>query len=304
MLDPILLVGIGSLAALVAATVRSARRQGHTIGRWSWAAILTGLALVAVAVLSPVATVASGYLLSAHLVQITLLMGFAPWLLLSGLPRSGGAGVPRSLVRLGRLVSHPGVAIVMVNAVLIGWHVPAVFDACLRHPTLYAIQLVTLFGASVAFWWPIVVPAPAGREGLSPLVKLGYILLATIPQTFAGLLLALAHAPFYAAYAEAPRLFGVSAATDQQVAGACMAILSKLALFAAFSVVMWRLLDAHGVDDDAADDNGGNGGQDDDDAPRPVTPPAPAWLGLLERSRLIDEPSAPASGREVVAAGR
>ena len=89
--------------------------------------------------------------------------------------------------------------------------------------------------------------------------KLGYILLATVPQTFAGLIFALAHHPFYAGYLAAPVLAGMNHATDQQIAGACMALLSKLALFAAFMVLLWRLLDPSG--DDSTDSDDGGGGQ-------------------------------------------
>jgi len=101
--------------------------------------------------------------------------------------------MPRILGRLRDLAVHPLSALVMVNGVFFGWHAPPVYGACLDHPVLYDLQMLTLLGASVAFWWPIVIPAGQGKEGLSPLGKLGYILLATIPQTFAGMLLALAH---------------------------------------------------------------------------------------------------------------
>ena len=247
-----------------------------------------GLILLAGALVSPVATLAGHYLLTAHLVQATLVMGFAPPLLLLGLPRTLSIRL-RALRLAGRVFVHPACAIVLVNLVFFGWHAPVLYDAALREPMLYALQQVMLLGVSLAFWWAIVEPSGTGPWSMGGLLKLGYILLATIPQTFAGLLFALAHRVFYAPYAAAPRVTGLDALGDQQLAGALMAILSKLALFAAFSVVLWRVLDAQGQDAEPGDD-WGRGGGDDSDRPHPVPPGSPAWLELVQRGRTVPEP--------------
>ena len=170
-----------------------------------------------------------------------------------------------------------------VNLVFFGWHAPVLYQACLDHPELYSVQAVSLLLVSLAFWWVIV--EPHGSTGMSPLLKLGYILLATIPQTFAGLVFALAHHTFYPGYAAAAGQVGMAPLTDQQVAGACMALVSKLALFAAFSVVLWKMLEPAGADSepDRGDDGGGGPGDDRDDAPLPARPGAPAWLAMLDR---------------------
>ncbi len=248
----------------------------------------TGLALLAVALVSPLATLAGHYLLTAHLLQVTLVMGFAPPLLLLALPRTLPT-VPRPLRIAGRIAVHPGCAIVMVNLVFFGVHAPVLYDAALREPLLYALQQLLLFLVSLAFWWAIVEPTGPGSWSMGGLVKLGYILLATIPQTFAGLLFALAHHVFYAPYAAAPRVTGLDALGDQQLAGALMAILSKLALFAAFSVILWRVLDAEEQEGEPGDDGWRDGG--DGERPQPVPPDSPAWLELLHRGRTVPEPS-------------
>ena len=258
--------------------------------------------LLAVAWVSPIATLAAHYLLTAHLVQVTLTMGFVAPLLLLALPGAPPHRRPAALRRLGGVAVHPAVAIVAVNAVFFGWHAPLLYQACLDHTELYSVQAVSLLLVSVAFWWAIV--EPHGTSAMSPLIKLGYILLATIPQTFAGLVFALAHHTFYAGYAAAAGQVGMSALTDQQVAGACMALVSKLALFAAFSVVLWRILDPAGAGGDAGDDGGG-GGPDDGrgDAPLPVRPGAPAWLGMLETGPVGDEPVPAPRRREATPVG-
>jgi len=256
-------------------------------------AATAGIVVLAAALLSPLATLAGHYLLTAHLVQVTLVMGVAPPLLLMALPRSlpSPPRPLRSLRWMGRVLVHPACAIVLVNGVFFGWHAPVLYDAALQHPPLYALQQLMLLGVSLAFWWAIVEPTGPGPWSMGGLLKLGYILLATIPQTFAGLLFALAHHVFYAPYAAAPRVTGLDALGDQQLAGALMAILSKLALFAAFSVVLWRVLDPAGQETEPDDDGGDRGRGDDGDRPHPAPPDSPAWLELVRRGRTVPEPT-------------
>lgn len=277
---------VAGVAALAATRLHRARRRGERTGRGRLVALAAAIVLLGAAVLSPLDTVANRYLLSAHLLQVIVLMGFVPPLLLIGLPRGSHAwSGPARLA--GRLAVHPAVAILVMNGVFFTWHAPALYNAGIDHPELYSAQLATLLGVSVLFWWPIVEPRGPGRWSMPPMFKLGFILLATIPQTFAGLTFALAHRVIYDGYTGG--LLGMTALSDQQVAGACMALLSKLALFAAFSVVLWRLFEGEEADDEASDDGGGPG--DDDDAPTPVRPPMPAWLGLLD-GHVLDEPAA------------
>ena len=282
------------LAALAGAGVgllQVLRLPGARIGRAGVLRIACAagaLVVLGVAFVSPVSTLAAHYLLTAHLVQVTLVMGFAPPLLLLALPPDMPSP-PRVVRAVGRVLVHPACAIVLVNVVFFGWHAPVLYDAALLHPPVYALQQVTLFAVSLAFWWAIVEPVGRGSWSMTGLIKLGYILLATIPQTFAGLLFALAHHVFYAPYAAAPRVTGLDALGDQQLAGALMAVLSKLALFAAFSVILWRVLDGQGQEGES--DDGGDGGSGDDDHPQPAPSGTPAWLDMLHRGRTVDEPA-------------
>jgi len=275
------LFGIAASAAPVGA--RLLRAPGPSVQRW--VSLAAALLLLGAVWFSPLQTLSQHYLLTAHLVQVLVLMGAVPPLLLLALaPAPPLRWWPR-LRRLGHLVVHPASAIVGVNAVffLTNWSVA--MDYGLSHPWAFDLGQLALLGASVAFWWPII--GPDGRRSLlSPLGKLGYILLATIPQTFAGLILALSPRVMYAAYLAAPRVFNLSAHADQQIAGACLAVLSKIALFAAFSVIFVRVMNP-GPD---ADDGGGGGGHQDEPAP---PPPAgePAWYRQLDSGPLQSEPA-------------
>jgi cytochrome c oxidase assembly factor CtaG len=245
--------------------------------------------LLLVSWVSPLQTLASHYLLTAHLLQITLVMGFVPPLLLIGLPAQGWSRLPGRLVRLGRPFVHPVSGILAINIAFFGWHLTGAYEASLGNAELYAAQQLSLLLASVLFWWPIVVPL-GDRRVLSRWASLGYIMVATIPQTFGGITVALAKHELYPTYAAAPRVAGLAVMTDQQIAGACIALVSKIALFIAFGVVFLRMLnEAAGDDDDGG--GGGGGRRRGQDTPSPRPSGSVPWLADLNAGRTVPEPA-------------
>src|SRR5206468_12497168 len=91
---------------------------------------LSGLAVLWVALETPIDTVSDRYLDSVHMLQHVLLGFVAPPLLLLGLSPDM-AGV-LSRFPFVRAITEPIAAQVVAAAVLIAWHVPALYDATLR----------------------------------------------------------------------------------------------------------------------------------------------------------------------------
>ena len=296
--DPLLL---GLIVLVVAVWFWVIRRSGAPPNRGRRIALASACVLLVAIWITPLATLAQHYLLAAHLVQVLILMGPVPALLLLSLPRNAGI-VPRSVPRPLRLAVHPIVAIIAVNAGFIVWHLAPAYDAALAQGWLYDLMQTTLLLVSVLFWWPIVTPCSPPARALTGFGKLGYIVLATIPQTLGGLLVALAGHVLYPAYGAGPRLVGIDAMTDQQIAGASIALASKIALFAAFWVVFMNLLSAGS--DGREDDGGGGGGGGSNpklDAPRPSG--LPRWLEDIGDGRTTDEPAMPRPVRVPVGSG-
>jgi cytochrome c oxidase assembly factor CtaG len=231
-------------------------------------------------------------------------MGPVPALLLLSLPRNAGVA-PRSVPLPLRLAVHPIVAIIAVNAGFIAWHVSPAYDAALAHWWLYDLMQATLLVVSLLFWWPIVTPCSPPARALTGFGKLGYIVLATIPQTLGGLIVALAGHVLYPGYGSGPQLVGMDALTDQQVAGASIALVSKIALFAAFWVVFMNLLNSgsDGREDDGGGGGGGGGSNPRLDAPRPRPSGLPRWLDDIGDGRTTDEPVVPRPVRVPVGSG-
>src|SRR5579863_1237057 len=299
-IDPVLL---GLMVLLVTAWLQVARRSREPVTRDRRLALAGAIVLLVGIWLTPLATLAQHYLLAAHLLQVLILMGPVPALLLLALPRNAGID-PKSVPRVLRIAVHPAFAIVAVNVGFIVWHVTPTYDAALANWWLYDLMQATLLLVSVLFWWPIVTPCSPPARTLSGFGKLGYIVLATIPQTLGGLLVALAGHVLYPGYGSGPQLVGLDPMTDQQIAGASIALVSKIALFAAFWVVFMNLLSSgtDGRDDDGGG-GGGGGGSPRLDAPRPRPSGLPRWLDDIGDGRTTDEPALPKPIRVPVGSG-
>jgi cytochrome c oxidase assembly factor CtaG len=227
---------IAIVVVLVAAYVWAART--YPVSRARLAAGISGLVLVAAALLSPLSTISLHYLLSAHLLQNVVLAEWAPALLVGGL-------APALAARLGqigaiRVLTHPFVALPLWAATYAVWHIPAVYDAALRNHGLLALEHVSYLATGALLWWPVVHDAP---HELNWGQRAAYVFGAFLLASPISLLLTLLPEPIYAFYEEAPRIWGVSALTDQQIAGVIMSGSEAVVFFAAFAFCVLRFFE-------------------------------------------------------------
>jgi putative membrane protein len=214
------------------------------------AALAVGSLLSVAALLSPLSQLAQGRL-SLHMLEEMLVLAVVMPLLAYGV----------SPLLAGRAASwmHPVVGIVALNLVLFGSQLPAVVDLASKDVGIReATQAVFMMGAFL-FWWPVV-----RRDGLSPIAKIGYLMVAGVPPTIPGITLALSHHLFYHAY---------RSIDDQQLAGLLLFGTAKFALVAGTLVMLWRILTPQAEPPDR------------DDRPSPpgdLQPSAPAWLWRLD----------------------
>lgn len=254
--EPTVVAGLALAAGLYARGLRQLWGRAHVgaaVPAWRAAAFAAGLLAVAFALLSPLAAF-SGLLFSAHMAQHLLLtMVGAPLLLLGaplvpllwGLPRGvrrmvGQAVVPGApLHRLFGGLTRPLVAFGLHTLVVWGWHLPPFYNAGLRSDLVHYLQHGLFLGTALLFWWPVIQPTP-GRRGLSYGLALLYLAGAMVAQTkLLGAVLTFAGTPIYTHYTEVPRLWGISALADQQVAGLLMLVGGFMMLFLAVGVVFF-----------------------------------------------------------------
>jgi cytochrome c oxidase assembly factor CtaG len=211
--------------------------------RWRPWCFAAGILTVSVALQSPIDYGGDRFLLSIHMVQHLLLMMVAPPLLLLGI--AGAAPLDRFNGRLWRawlLITRPWPACFIFNAMLLVWHVPVLYNTTLTDTPLHVFEHLTFTAAGVIFWWPLVDPVRHSRHRrIGPFEKIAVLSVAGIPPTVLGFILAISPEVFYSFYTVAPRLWGMSVITDQQVAGVIMFGLGNLIYFVAIGVIFLRL---------------------------------------------------------------
>ena len=199
------------------------------------------LAVLFVALNGPLHNLSDSYLFSAHMAQHLVLTLVFPPLLLYGCP----AGVVRPLLRpkwvmaLGRVVTRPLAAAVLFTAPIVIWHVPALYEAALRHHNLHILQHLVFLTTAVIMWWPVLSPVPV-LPRIPHLLQLLYLFLLGIPMSVTGALISLSDSVLYPFYAAAPRVWGLSPLEDQQIGGLLMWVLGGLMLWIVMTVIWFR----------------------------------------------------------------
>lgn len=228
--DPDAVAAVPLLAIAYAVSLRF-----YPTRRWRIFCFGAALVLLLAAFVTPLNHLARHYLLSAHLLQNVIVTEWAPALAVLGLP-------PRLVDEARRIpairrLTAPAVALPLWLATYYAWHVPWLYDTALQHPnTLLHLEHACYFAAGIAFWWPVV--HGRHRSGL----KAAYLFAGFVLVSPLGLLLALLPSAAYSFYEDAPRLWGLSALTDQQLAGVTMALEQAVVFCYACALYFGRFL--------------------------------------------------------------
>ena len=229
------------VVALAVAYGLAVRRLGGSHARY--VAFGAGIVLALVAVISPVATVGTDYLLSGHLLQNVMLAEWAPALLVVGVPPE----LARRLAAVPgvRTLTRPLVSLPLWIATYAFWHVPTLYDAALRHPPLLRVEHLAYLVAGLRRGWPVLQEGPP-RMPNGP--RAAYRFAAVRFASPLALLLALLPDSIYGFYVTSPRLWGLDPLTDQQIGGVVMAGSEAVVFFGIFAVYVLRwLADEEGV---------------------------------------------------------
>ena len=248
-LEPLVLVPIVIAAAGWVWLTRAVagRHPAHPPPAWRTAAFLGGLAVIGIALTSPIEAY-EGELFSVHMLQHMLLELVAAPLLLLGAPatlalRAASPSVRRGLLailhsRAVAVLSFPLLAWLLFAAVNWGWHFSTLYDQALANPWLHDLQHVTFLGAALLFWWPVVGADPA-RWRLAYPVRLFYLFLAMPQNSFLGVALMSAPVlyPHYAAQAHL-RDWGPTPLVDQGIGGMLMWVGGDVVFLLAMGLVV------------------------------------------------------------------
>jgi cytochrome c oxidase assembly factor CtaG len=258
-------------AALYVRAVRILARRGYRVPRWQRASWFGGLALMGIALLSPLDSLGETDLLSAHMAQHLLIADLSAPLLVIGLrspvyafilPRALFAELARShrLRTTFRFLKQPLVAGPIWIAVLYGWHLAPSYEAALRSPVLHALQHQTFIVASILLW--VSVLEPARRRVPGELWKIPHIVGTRFAGMFLGMAFVILQRPIYEGfYGQRALEHGLTPAEDQQIAGGLMLAIDFLVMIGALIFFFMR----------AAED--ADRKQEEEDSARGIPPP-------------------------------
>jgi putative membrane protein len=211
------------------------RRQGlgQGVRCWQVGAFAGGLAVLGVALISPLAAL-SGALFSAHMVQHLLLIIVAAPLLVLGapaalwfwaLPQPYRRPLARSrpwrwwqtsLVWLG----NPLAATLLHALAVWLWHAPRLYEAALAAQWIHRLEHLAFLGSALLFWHGLLPRPGRGARGYGVGILMTF---ATAMQSgLLGALLTFARTPWYPTYGVSTWAWGLAPLADQQLAGVIM----------------------------------------------------------------------------------
>ena len=197
----------------------------------------------------PIHDLSEHYLFSVHMVQHTLISLVAPPMLLLGMPAWLLRKIiePRLVHRALLQLTRPLIALVLFNGVIVVTHWPLVVNGMLEHHSLHLLGHLALFTSATLMWWPVVSPLPE-MPTLSYPGRMLYLFLQSIVPTVPASFLTFGSSPLYSFYEHVPRIWGMSALTDQRIAGLIMKLVGGLILWSVIVVLFfkWYLLEQRG----------------------------------------------------------
>lgn len=223
--EPSVIVGCACGMALYFLTV-GPRQRHNTIF------FMAGIAVLFLALVSPLDTLGDQYLFSAHALQHLLLSLAVPPLLILGLPEAFAkrmlARAP--LARAEALLSNPILTWVLAVAAIALWHTPVFYNAALGNERIHVLEHLCFLVTGTMFWWPLLAPLHSLR--LPAPSAVAYLFSAMFANTVLAVVITFAPAGIYPFYLEPkdalgalPLIrgkWGLSPHLDQQVGGLLM----------------------------------------------------------------------------------
>lgn len=249
-----MLGGAAVAAALYAAGWTRLRRRGRGDHAGGGRAVLfaAGLAIVVLALVSPLDPIGEEYLFSGHMLQHVLLGDVGPLLIVLGLlgplalfvvPRPVLRAVARhrSLRAAARGITLPATAIVVWIMVTAGWHLPVAFEYAIEHRWAHDLEHASMLLAGLLVWITIAGAVSRRRLGAGRRSAIAVGLLAVGMVISQTIFLA---DPLYDVYVDQPeRLLGLSPEGDQVRAAMLMSAEQLLTLGTAAALLLWSHVD-------------------------------------------------------------
>jgi cytochrome c oxidase assembly factor CtaG len=199
-------------------------RQPHGWRQWCYAA---GLVVLAAALSAPVDDIAD-QLLVAHMAEHLVIGDLAALLIVLGF--TGPLLAPllrmRVISRL-RVLAHPVVAVIVWALNFYAWHLPALYQAALRHDSIHALQHATFLAFGIAVWMALLGPLPK-PSWFSNAARLVYIIIVRLAGTVLANVMIFSGSALYPYYNSGDAHWHISPLADQVAAAGLMMVEESL----------------------------------------------------------------------------
>jgi cytochrome c oxidase assembly factor CtaG len=195
----------------------------HRVPTWRQACFYSGLAVILVALLSPVGEL-SDQLLYMHMVEHLLMGDIAALLIVLGL--TGPLLAPVLRIRFFdrmRALTHPLIAFPLWAIDMYVWHLPVFYEAALRHLVVHALEHTMFIALGINMWMCLFGPLPKPRW-FGNFAKLGYIVAVRLTGTVLGNIFLWSGTVFYPFYMSGDATHHIRPIADQNLAGAIMMV--------------------------------------------------------------------------------
>ncbi len=256
--DEVVALNVGVCTLLYVLGIRNAWRQagiGRIVSRLRFASFLAGMAMILIALLSPLDTI-SNDLSWVHMIQHMVLMVVAAPLTVFGAPgivftwaipkrsrkrvaRIFASNGPGPIAMFQRWLWNPIVVWLLHAGGLWLWHLPRLYQHALVDPFVHDFEHLTFFIVACLFWR--VVLDPRRQRSIEPGLGVLYLFTTSIHAMFLGVLMALSPTVWYPIYAGRTQRWGYTVLEDQQLAGVIMWMPACMiyAVVAVFLFVHW-----------------------------------------------------------------
>lgn len=239
-LDPIQLAPLVVFAALYARRAATLASRGRPVPARKQSWFYTGVSVLALALVSPVDSVGEERLFWVHMVQHLMLGDIGALFIVLGLT----GPLLRPLLAFGplralRALAHPLVALPLWIFCFYAWHLPALYQAALRHDGIHALEHLLFFATGALMWAAVVEPLP-GPAWFGNGAKAAYTLVIRLAGAILANVFIWSSQAFYPVYAAGERVSGIAPVTDQRIGGLIMFTEGGIVTLVAFGVLFVR----------------------------------------------------------------
>lgn len=248
----VILLCVGMLGAYAYA-MGDLRHEFSDALRIKWtqvACFVAGVASIYFVSSWPIHEISETRLASVHMFQHLVYTMIAPPLLIWGMPSWLLRAPLRSkpVFSVARFITHPLIAFAALNAIQLLTHFPSTVDLALNVHAFHLFVHVLLVGSALLMWWPVLSPIEE-LPRLSYPLQMGYLFVQSLIPSVLAAFLTFSNGVFYEAYADAPRMWGLSPIEDQQFAAFVMKVFGSFILWGFIAVAFFRWYEAENKSD-------------------------------------------------------